>query len=614
MSSAVFFKFKSQKEPQRVTFDGTGISVFELKRDIISISRLGDGTDFDLAISNPDNNEEYDDDTVIVSRGTTVVARRLPASKPGAGRAARYVSGKMPVTAKNQHRIESTKSASIIKDAKSTPVNLSTNATEEDRIAAMFNQGGEQWEQQQAQMANQKAIHRTGYVKPQAVPDKPLPAGYTCHRCGEKGHWIQACPTNSDPTFDNRPKFKKTTGIPRSFLKVIDKPPVLASDGSVDVSQLPAGVMYTANGDWVVAEPDKASWDQFQAKAKASAEKAEASAGNQEIKEWGLECPIDKRMFVDPVKTPCCGQTYCRECIENALLSSDFVCPGCSTDGVLVDNLIEDEDATKKIKEFAEASARERDSKAKSASPALETVEPAATPTKTIAEPQPAGTPNKETKSPSVKPASPTTDRAVAVVAPKSPTTSTSSRKRAADDELENKRIPTAPAAMRNRQNQQMQQQGMNNDFANQMNMMAASMGQNGQAMNFMNPMAFPGMMNNMMGMPDPMMMMGGMGGMGGMGFPAGNMMNNGNMGFNQQWQGNGQNWGNGMGNSMGGWQNQYQGQHAMGPQQQQQHQHQHQQNTNGGPYMRQPINPGRHQNRNRNQQQRSVDYRELGS
>lgn len=57
MTSSVFFKFKSQKEPQRVTFDGTGISVFELKRDIISISRLGDGTDFDLAIYNPDTNE-----------------------------------------------------------------------------------------------------------------------------------------------------------------------------------------------------------------------------------------------------------------------------------------------------------------------------------------------------------------------------------------------------------------------------------------------------------------------------------------------------------------------------------------------------------------------------
>lgn len=57
MSSSVHFKFKSQKEPSRVTFDGTGISVFELKREIISQSRLGDGSDFELSIYNEDTGE-----------------------------------------------------------------------------------------------------------------------------------------------------------------------------------------------------------------------------------------------------------------------------------------------------------------------------------------------------------------------------------------------------------------------------------------------------------------------------------------------------------------------------------------------------------------------------
>lgn len=38
-------------------FDGTGISVFELKRDIIVKSGLGDGTDFDLAIYSEDGSE-----------------------------------------------------------------------------------------------------------------------------------------------------------------------------------------------------------------------------------------------------------------------------------------------------------------------------------------------------------------------------------------------------------------------------------------------------------------------------------------------------------------------------------------------------------------------------
>lgn len=57
MSSSVFFRFKSQREPSRVAFDGTGISVFELKRDIITMNRLGDGTDFELIISSEDTNE-----------------------------------------------------------------------------------------------------------------------------------------------------------------------------------------------------------------------------------------------------------------------------------------------------------------------------------------------------------------------------------------------------------------------------------------------------------------------------------------------------------------------------------------------------------------------------
>lgn len=57
MTSSVFFKFKSQKEPSRVEFDGTGISVFELKRDIIVKSGLGDGTDFDLVIFNEETQE-----------------------------------------------------------------------------------------------------------------------------------------------------------------------------------------------------------------------------------------------------------------------------------------------------------------------------------------------------------------------------------------------------------------------------------------------------------------------------------------------------------------------------------------------------------------------------
>lgn len=158
MESSVFFKFKSQKEPTRVQFDGTGISVFELKRDIIIKSGLGDGTDFDLAIYTDDGKEgtfprydrsipdrsfadlklEYDDDTTIIPRSTTVIARRLPPMKPGAGRAARYVSGKMPVNAKNQSRREQTAKTASTKATSNAMAQMNSAMTEEEKLAAMF--------------------------------------------------------------------------------------------------------------------------------------------------------------------------------------------------------------------------------------------------------------------------------------------------------------------------------------------------------------------------------------------------------------------------------------------------------------------------------------------
>lgn len=57
MSSSIFFRFKSRKDPLQINFDGTSLSVFEVKREIMSIARLGDGKDFDLDIYTSDTNE-----------------------------------------------------------------------------------------------------------------------------------------------------------------------------------------------------------------------------------------------------------------------------------------------------------------------------------------------------------------------------------------------------------------------------------------------------------------------------------------------------------------------------------------------------------------------------
>ena len=50
MTSSVFYKFSSRKDESRVIFDGTGISVFDLKREIILANNMGKANDFDLHI------------------------------------------------------------------------------------------------------------------------------------------------------------------------------------------------------------------------------------------------------------------------------------------------------------------------------------------------------------------------------------------------------------------------------------------------------------------------------------------------------------------------------------------------------------------------------------
>lgn len=114
-------------------------------------------------------------------------------------------------------------------------------------------------------------------------------------------------------------------------------------------------LMVNADGDYVLAQSDEKAWKKFQEQQQAQGEaQKSAKAGNQELQELGLECSIDKRMFVDPMKTPCCGRTYCHDCIENALIDNDLQCPGCQTENVSLEGLTADEEMKQKIKEFQE--------------------------------------------------------------------------------------------------------------------------------------------------------------------------------------------------------------------------------------------------------------------
>ena len=100
---------------------------------------------------------EYDDDTTIIPRSTSVTARRLPAARPGKGGAARYVSGKMPINARgasrNEQAVPNQSNPSASHTVNSSVLELNNAQTEEEKINALFNLQANQWKEQQQEMA-----------------------------------------------------------------------------------------------------------------------------------------------------------------------------------------------------------------------------------------------------------------------------------------------------------------------------------------------------------------------------------------------------------------------------------------------------------------------------
>ncbi|KAF2272197.1 DWNN-domain-containing protein [Westerdykella ornata] len=634
MSSCVFYRFKNSKDRERIFFDGKSITVFELKRDIIKAAGLGDGSDFNLhlyPVEDPD--AEYEDDTTIISRSSEVIAIRRPAPR-GHGRAARYVAGRAPVRA-------------LKKTDSSTPAVSSTASgalSEQDAEAAFLAESEQAWQQQKEQLSHAKPVYHK--KKPVNVPAHDPPPGYVCYRCQKKGHWIQVCPTNDDPDFKPVARAKRTTGIPRSFLKTVEKPP----EGDLEDAR---GVMLNADGEYVKVMVDTKSWEKFQQKATAvKAQAASADADQKEMEKRGLLCPIDERLFNNPVKTPCCETTYCHDCIENTLLDRDLVCPNCEKVGVIIEELVPDEDMVGRIRDYEAEKARERLEKERQGS---EEVKPDAKPSSpsemesnvpvpTITDDAKASDAVR-TGSESPAPNSNNTEKPAPIlpsphtVAAKptssstpnpngngsdSDTSTTSKKRKEAPTEI---RAPTAPKAMRLQKEQQSRQtqdqsSAVEKSFIDSMEALK-NMPSNAAMMPNIPmppmPMGMPG--NPMMGMMNPNMnAMNAMNPMANMNMnaygnvnPGWNNFNNGypnpnqfnNMGFNDQMNGYpNMGYGNmgGMQGNMhggynnGGWGNQGYNQMGYGNQGAQQ-----------DAYERRPLNPHRSQNKNR--KQRSADF-----
>jgi len=350
MSSAVYYRFRSSKTPQRLAFDGTGISIFEIKRGILVAQGLDATADsFQLVLSNPDTSETYEDDSEVLPRSSLVEARRLPVFRPGGHDAAsQYVSGSLAMSVKNASRREDFRQPAaqgLDSEQLATAMGSgSGSGSEQDMMNAMFAQQGAQWSLTQQEMATKTKVYTPRPGNPTEV-DKTLPPGYICHRCGQKGHWITNCPSLYDRNWETK-KVLRTTGIPKSMLRTVQKP-----EADVDGAEDGKTYLMNAEGEYVVAVADDKSWQAFQDR------QLQNQARNKRAVPPEIQDPISHLLLRDPHTTPCCHTTYSYESIESALIQTDFTCPKCGTADIFFDQLKPDKDAAKRVAQFEGADA-----------------------------------------------------------------------------------------------------------------------------------------------------------------------------------------------------------------------------------------------------------------
>ncbi|CAM6098735.1 unnamed protein product [Calypogeia fissa] len=335
---SIHFKFRSAVEYDSVNIEGHFVSVINLKDKIIEAKNLGKGTDFDLLITNAQTGEEYTDDAFLVPKNTSVIIKRVPATR---AKPILRVDDQPKSLASEQIGTEFTRGsdtavppqplADVTDDSMDDfgvdlyaipePQPTKIDFDEDSRFTAVVNKTAADW-QRQTQEAyaggggrgfgrlayGRGAARGRGYGR--AIP----PQGYVCHRCSQPGHFIQHCPTNGDPSYDMR-RVKLPVGIPKTRLKADQEGGYILPDGSVAVMQ-PDESVFAKEADALLAVRP------------TSAEPPPE-----------LRCPLCQAIFKDAVMIPCCHYSFCDKCIRQELISKGK-CPQCSSSKFKNDDLL----------------------------------------------------------------------------------------------------------------------------------------------------------------------------------------------------------------------------------------------------------------------------------
>ena len=236
MSGVVYFKFKSAISPDSVTFDGSFISVAELKNLIAARKGFGQDAGAELILTNPSTKADYTTDTQQIPRQTTVHVRRVPTAKPRALQATAAVnrvaapSAAAPLSSSTLTNGAPSTADEFGADLYSEQAAASTADEEEARIKALQQGTAASWSQQVMQGGRGgRGRGRGGRAGRMPFSGSgPPPPGYFCNKCGQAGHWRDNCPNEGEYK-----RVRAPAGIPMTRLMENKDGGLYAPDGTL---------------------------------------------------------------------------------------------------------------------------------------------------------------------------------------------------------------------------------------------------------------------------------------------------------------------------------------------------------------------------------------------
>jgi hypothetical protein len=192
---SVRYKFKNELDFSSIPCDGFHISVRDLKKEIVRKKRFGRVTDFDLDIINQQDNKHFENEEALIPKNSTLIVVRRP-----------LLSGSQKVW--EDDKVHSS-SAATSSSGSGFLSSSSKAVSEEDKINDIVSNSSDIYGQK-------------NWVKfrGKAAGGKPAPH-YRCSKCHQPGHWKEDCMLAKGGFMGN--EIKRTTGIPRSFLKPASK-------------------------------------------------------------------------------------------------------------------------------------------------------------------------------------------------------------------------------------------------------------------------------------------------------------------------------------------------------------------------------------------------------